>query len=292
MLVRLARILDVLAVHLSDPKEIGQGDFTRYYRDRFFRFLWEGSLYQPPLLSETEQKDHSEYWTRFQAVIKAASDPTNARLITLITDTLPSQTHADVALRAMHTGFIYRNNIPLLVTNAVGLAQITHFDPKSCMDAISAALITSFVYNGKDPSMYVPDLIDFFRRTEKNKIPFSQKEVESYLMPWISYQEWESERSTQTEPPPLTRTDPESRWARLKEYLDVDSERIGDGSTDVLIAALDTILSPLLFEPFFFYNVLSWGNNETITLVASVWYEKLYPDACLYLPKVWADYGI
>jgi hypothetical protein len=292
MLLRLARILDVLAVHLSDPKEIGQGGFTRYYRDRFFRFLWEGSLYQPSLLSETEQKEHSEYWTRFQTVIKAGSDPTNARLITLVGETLPPQTHADVALRAMHTGFIYRNNMPLLVTNAVALAKITHFDPKSCMDAISAALLTSFVYNGKDPSVYVPDLIDFFRKKETSKVPFSQEEVDSYLMPWISYQEWELKDDSHGATPPLTRTDPESRWARLKEYLDLDSQKIGDGSTDVLIAALDTILTPLQFEPFFFYNVLSWGNNETITLVASIWYEKLYPDACLDLPKVWADYGI
>jgi hypothetical protein len=110
-------------------------------------------------------------------------------------------------------------------------------------------------------------------------------------MPWISYKEWEFQSDHDTDNTALTQTDPESRWARLKEYLDPDSERIGDGSTDVLIAALDTILTPLRFEPFFHYNVLSWGNNQTITLIASIWYEKLYPDALLDLPKVWTNYG-
>jgi hypothetical protein len=78
----------------------------------------------------------------------------------------------------------------------------------------------------------------------------------------------------------------------LQEYLDADSHRVGDGSTDVLLAALDTILVPSMkFEPFFYYNVLTWGNNQTITLIASIWYEKLYPDALLDFPKVWLNYG-
>jgi hypothetical protein len=185
MLTRLAKILDVLAVYLEKGPQ--QSNFARYYSSRFYRFLTNGSLYQPPLLSEPAQKEHSDYWTRFQTVLQANSEP--GHHTRLILQQLPPLTHADVAIRALHTGFIYRKNTTTMIRNAIALTRLTHYDPKSCMDSIAAALITSFVYNNKNPSTFISDLISFFH--ENKNIPFTQEEIDAYLMPWISYKEWE-----------------------------------------------------------------------------------------------------
>jgi hypothetical protein len=176
-----------------------------------------------------------------------------------------------------------------MIEKAIAIAAITHPGRNDlAMNAIAAACITAGLYRGEitEAAMMPLAVIRFFR----SQVPFTDEEVDSYLVPWEKYARIQLPRG-KTYRPKSSMIDPASRWKRLvRKYIGTSYSILGDGGLDLLIASIDAILlADDRFASFFNNTVLVFGNNRTITLMASLWYECLYPN--VPIPEKWMNYG-
>jgi hypothetical protein len=293
MNTRLASILDVytnanydpIEDTFSDPDPGYASNFYKYFRRRFYKFIYEGGLTTPPLLPKAEQKSHSSYYTRLMAVIDNRCE-IDAKLTELLT---PPIKEADPVLLAIPCGFFYKDDPTKMIEKAMAIATITHPGRNDLgMNAIAAACITAGLYRGEitEAAMMPLAVIRFFR----SQVPFTDEEVETYLVPWEKYARIQIHRGKKTYKPKYTMIDPASRWKRLvTKYVGTPYSILGDGGLDLLIASIDAILmADDRFASFFNNTVLVFGNNRTITLMASLWYDRLYPN--VPLPEKWMHY--
>ena len=295
----LAKILDVYTNSSYDPIEETFTDpdpgyastFYQYFRRRFFSFLHQGGLVTPPtILPESKQREHTPYYTRLMAVLDHKCI-ISEELTHLLTVTHPSNKESDVVLRAIPCGFFFRDEPTRLIESAMDLTALTHPQRKDlAMDAIAAACITAGLYQGTitEAAMMPLAVIDFLRH--RDRIPFSEEEIDAYLVPWEKYARIQLHRGKRYQLKD-SMINPTARWKRLmKKYIDTPFCILGDGGLDLLITAIDAILiADDRFTPFFNNTVLVFGNNRTITLLASMWYEILYPHTPI--PEKWRHYG-
>jgi hypothetical protein len=297
MNTRLATILDVytnasyapIEDTFNDPKPGYASDFYKYFRRRFYNFIHQGGLITPPVLPKAEQTSHSLYYTRLMAVIKNKCE-IDQGLIEALTVPPARIKEADAVLLAIPCGFFFKDDPARMVEKAMALTAVAHPGRNDlALHAIAAACITAGLYRGEitEAAMMPLAVIRFFR---SQVAPFTDEEVDTYLLPWEKYARIQLPRG-KTYRPKSSMIDPALRWRRLvTKYVGTPDSMLGNGGLDTLIASIDAILlADDRFASFFNNTVLVFGNNRTITLMASLWYECLYPN--VLIPEKWMNYG-
>ena len=197
-------------------------------------------------------------------------------------------------IRAIPIGLVYYNNLDELIKVSIKVGKLTHNYILGYMGSFIGALFTSYAIQNIMPWEWVNKLLEILLSNKMtdymisiNEIDNYQKDIDIVINLFSDYQERRINKFLHIND--VFRLE-SSRWEFLLNYspqvfdkLDKDYNKFGSNGIDVIIIALDALLSAVSpnkktvsWETLVYLSSLHFGDNDSTGALAGAWYGALF----------------